>query len=123
MSLGRLKDHERLLIWRVRSKKTQAQAARKLRMTPAKYATMEMGRASVEGRPATVLTEVNSFSVPKIPENGKHLEAFERCLLYRRRTGKSQAVVAKGIKLSRYWVNRMERGLAPCDTLLWYWEQ
>lgn len=110
MSLGKLKDHERLLIWRLRNNKTQAQAARKFRMTPARYAAMELGRREME---VDVFTPINSAL----------LAPHERCLLYRRRTNMSQECVAKKLRCSRYWVNRMERGLIPCDALLWFWEQ
>lgn len=51
------------------------------------------------------------------------LAPHERCLLYRRRAGKTQAAIAEELKCCRYWVNQMERGEVPSDTLLWYWEQ
>ena len=47
----------------------------------------------------------------------------ERCLLMRRRAGFTQARVAAELKVCRWWVNKMERGMASCDELLWYWEQ
>lgn len=50
------------------------------------------------------------------------LKAHERCLLYRRRSGKYQFEVAADLGFCRFWVNKMERGDAPCDDLLWYWE-
>ncbi len=41
----------------------------------------------------------------------------------RRRAGFTQARVAAELKVCRWWVNKMERGMASCDELLWYWEQ
>lgn len=51
------------------------------------------------------------------------LEPHERCVLYRRRAGKTQDAIAMDMDMSRYWVNLMENGRAPSDDLLWYWEQ
>lgn len=53
----------------------------------------------------------------------KKLLAQERCFLYRRRAKKTQEEVAQDLGCSRFWLNQMERGVVPCDDLLWYWEQ
>lgn len=50
------------------------------------------------------------------------LRPHERCLLYRRRCGRYQFEVANDLGFCRLWINRMERGDAPCDDLIWYWE-
>lgn len=52
----------------------------------------------------------------------KELSGPERCMLYRLRSGTTQAHIASELGVSRLWVNKMERGLAPCDDLIWYWE-
>ena len=46
----------------------------------------------------------------------------EKCVIYRRRSKMTQDQVAKELGVSRGWVNSMERGRVPCDTLVWYWE-
>ena len=51
------------------------------------------------------------------------LGPHEWCRVMRWRAGKFQWQVAEDLKLTRSWVNRMEKGLENCDTLLWYWEQ
>ena len=48
--------------------------------------------------------------------------AYQRCVIYRRRSKMTQDQVAKELGVSRGWVNSMERGRAPCETLVWYWE-
>ena len=60
----------------------------------------------------------------KKKETGKliRLTPFETCLLYRRRTGFTQAQVAAEMGITRKAVNKMERGIIPCDELIWYWE-
>ena len=60
--------------------------------------------------------------MPKAP-SVTGLTAAERCLIMRRRSGKTQEQVAKELKCSRFWVRLMEKGRAPCDDLTWYWEQ
>jgi DNA-binding XRE family transcriptional regulator len=47
--------------------------------------------------------------------------AAEQCFIARRRAGRSQAEVARDLGRCRYWVNRMELGLAPCHELTDYW--
>lgn len=46
----------------------------------------------------------------------------EAAFLMRRRSKKSQSVIAKEIGVSRLWVNRMEMGLEDTDRLLDFWK-
>lgn len=39
----------------------------------------------------------------------------------RRRAGLTLLQVAKKLKLSKHWVNKMELGEIPCVTLMGYW--
>ena len=103
--LERITVGERLLIDRRRRGETQGEAAARHGVSPFIYGQME--RDKIDG--------------PRVKV--RRLEAHERCLLYRRRSDKTQAQVAKDLKCCRWWLNQMERGLVPCDTLVWYWEQ
>ena len=103
--IGTLTRGERVLIDRRRRGETQAQAAARYRVR----------------RHVLSLWERDEKTPPLIAIG--RIECHERCLLYRRRSGFTQERIARDLKLSRWWVNKMERGLAPCDTLIWYWEQ
>lgn len=99
---------ERLLIYRRRLGFTQAQAAEHHGLQGHIYARMENGDTRYLG------------FMPRVEI--KALQPHERCLLMRRRCGKTQEKVAAELKCSRYWLNMMELGNVPCDDLLWYWE-
>ena len=103
--LGKPTRGERLLITRRRRGEKQYQAAWRLSTTHSMYAKWE--RDIVPGPHVKI----------------GRLEPHERCLLYRRRAGFTQAQVAEGLDMCRYWVNLMETGQVSCDDLLWYWEQ
>lgn len=103
--LERLTAGEALLIDRRRRDESQLAAAGRLGVTHSMYGKFERD-------------VVVSACPPKI----KTLKVNERCLLYRRRVGKTQEAVAKGLKICRWWLNQQERGQVPCDELLWYWE-
>jgi len=105
----RIKQHERLRIWRERAGLNQLQAADRLGLTYREYLALEKGRA-----PATRLR----ISLPRAGS----LSRGEECLIMRLRAGKTQAQVAAEIGCCRRWVMLMERGEAPADTLVWYWE-
>lgn len=98
---------ERLLVDRRRKGRTQAQTARSLNVPVSRYVGWESGRLPFSG------------NAPKIGR----LEPNEKCLLYRRRCNKTQGEVANDMGFSKYWIRLMEQGNAPCDDLLWYWEQ
>ncbi len=103
--LEKLTIGERLLIDRRRRGETQREAALRNAIAPYTYGQWE--------RDEEIGPEVKVGS----------LETYERCLLYRRRSSVYQFQVANALKRSRFWINLMERGEAPCDELLWYWEQ
>lgn len=105
--LERLTSGERLLIDRRRRGEVQSTAADRFGVSPSMYGKWERNLVAGVG----ALVRVDS------------LEAHERCLLYRRRTGKHQWEVARHLGRCRLWINRMERGDAPCDELIDYWEQ
>jgi transcriptional regulator with XRE-family HTH domain len=106
--LGKLTDGERLLIWRKRMGVNQRWAAQEFAVSYKIYSLIERDELPILKRLQWVPTS---------------LEAHERCLLYRRRAGYTQKRVAEELEMSRYWINKMENGRAPCDDLLWYWEQ
>lgn len=96
---------ETLLIQRVREGENQHEAAARHGVGRARYSRWERG---LEPCPRARL--------------GK-LRAHERALLYRRRSGFTQARVAQELGRCRWWVNQMENGERPCDELIDYWEQ
>jgi DNA-binding XRE family transcriptional regulator len=106
--LVRLTDGERFLLDRRRRKETQIQAAKRHGVSRGIYSVVERD---------VFLPE--TLKPPKLDR----IEPHERCLLYRRRANCTQAQVAKDLEYCRWWVNQMERGVAPVDILLWYWEQ
>ena len=103
--LGKLTAGERLLVARRREGLSQTQAARKHGVTRRVYGGWER-----DDRPGAPSVRVG------------RLETHERCLLYRRRVGWTQERVARDLRCCRWWLNQMERGDAPVDELLWYWE-
>ena len=102
--LERLTNAETLLLQRRRLNEGQMAAAKRHGVTHSMYGKWERG-------------VVDS---PRVKISG--LKDHERCLLYRRRSGMRQEDVADDLRCCRYWLNMIERGEAPCDNLLWYWE-
>lgn len=109
--IGRLTAAETLVVNRRRVGSNQRKMAEFLGVSSACYIANELGLAKERG--------VQQLKRAKVGRLQKH----ERCFLYRRRAGKSQAQVAVDLERCRWWVNKMEHGSAPCDDLLWYWEQ
>ena len=107
--LGELSPGERLLLDRRRRGESQVQAAARRGISHTAYGLME--RDSEKGTRGVEVLEIGE------------LKAHERCLLYRRRAGYTQARVAKELQVCRWWLNQMERGAVSCDLLVWYWEQ
>lgn len=105
-TLGPLTAGERLLIRRKRENWSQAQAAAFYGVTFSTYARWERDE---RGDP------------PQL-NIGVLLKPHERCLLHRRRAGLEQAPVAQELGVSRFWLNKMERGKIPCELLLAYWK-
>jgi DNA-binding XRE family transcriptional regulator len=105
--LEQLTAPERLAILRRRDGMNQDAAARAHGVSRSTYSRWELG-----------LTDC-----PIISASILRLRPHERCFVYRRRAGYLQKDVAAQIGCSRYWVNLMETGEVPCDSLLWFWEQ
>jgi DNA-binding XRE family transcriptional regulator len=106
--LGTLSRGERLFIDRRRRGEGQTASAKRLKVTRRVYNGWELDKEQPEKAPVVAI--------------GK-LQAHERCVLYRRRSGKTQAACAKKMKLSRWWFNQMERGDVDCTELCGFWEQ
>ncbi len=102
--LGRLSCGERLIVERRRLKETQEEAAKRFKVSSYTYGRWERDDEEGPLRRSFSLTE------------------SERCLLYRRRLGWTQALVAYTMGRSRWWINLMERDLVPCNELIAYWE-
>lgn len=96
---------ERLIIWRNRKQLSQVDAASAQGVSVDQWRDWEAGR--------------RTHDVPqKYP---KEIAAYERALIARRRAGVRQKDVAALLGVSRLWVNRMERGLAPPERLVDHW--
>jgi DNA-binding XRE family transcriptional regulator len=113
----KLKNHERLMIARKRAGLTQLQAAARAGVSYRAYLALEQGPLTNE-RLEALERQALHF---KLSTDG--LTAGERCLIMRLRVRRTQADVAKDLGCCRRWVMLMEKGLAPADTLVWYWEQ
>ena len=106
--LERLTVGERALIQRRRRGENQRRAAERHGLSIFIY-----GRLERDNPPRWLMI---------VPIKIDKLTPAERCLLYRRRAGYTQARVAKELGVCRWWLNQMERGAVACDDLLWYWE-
>ncbi len=97
---------ERLLIWR-----------RRLRIS-------QMGGARVHGVSTTLYSrwERDIVKGPRVKLEGG-LMPHERALLYRRRLGWSQDLVAANLGVCKHTLRQMEMGRADPTALLCYWEQ
>lgn len=99
-----LTGSEKLVLWRRRNGLNQTQAARKLKTSLNQLALWETG----------------GEKVPKVGALGK-LTPGEQCFILRRRSGKQQKDIAAELGICRYWLMRMEQGLANADALVKYW--
>jgi DNA-binding XRE family transcriptional regulator len=105
--LERLTGPERLLVERRRRGETQAEAAERHGVSQTRYSRWERG-LEADG------------ALPTVRVGG--LRPHERCLLYRRRAGRSQWQVARDLQRCKMWVRQMERGEVDCSELIGYWE-
>ena len=105
--LGRLSCGERLIIDRRRRNETQEAAGKR----HGGWSAFTYGGWEQDNGAGPLIRPV------------ERLKMHERCLLYRRRAGTSQAEIARDLGRSRWQVNQMERGEIPCDELLSYWEK
>jgi DNA-binding XRE family transcriptional regulator len=111
--LGSLTAAERLLVDRRRRDETQAEAALRYKVSQSRYSRWERGLDDpIETLgPGPVLPRVSP------------LKPHEKCLLYRRRVGVTQAKVAEDLNRCKMWVRQMERGEVDSTELVQYWEQ
>lgn len=101
-----LTPSERFTVERRRRGLNQSQMARELGLALSRYSLVERG----------------VVDPPKAPPALGVLRPHERCFIYRRRAGVTQAEVAKELKYCRFTVHEMERGERDCTDLLCYWE-
>jgi DNA-binding XRE family transcriptional regulator len=109
MSLGELEKltpAERLLVDRRRRGETQGAAAARHGVSHSRYSRWERG------------LDEPTEAAPRITT----LKPHEKCLLYRRRVGITQATVAEDLNRCKMWVRQMERGEVDCTELVQYWE-
>ena len=102
-----LSPGEQLLIWRKRQKWNQATAAKHF-----KRSLFHLKLAEYD--------KIDNFKYPKLDLG--ELAPHERCLIYRKRSGKTQEEIAPFIGIGRYWLQLQERGVVSCHRLLGYWE-
>lgn len=115
MAVGRLSHGERLLVDRRRRGLSQGEAAARYLLEPWQYGLAERDDSELS---PDVWAWVQTIA-PRI--RSSELRPNERCLLLRRRARLTQEEVAEHMGRSRWWVNQMERGEAPCDELLEHW--
>lgn len=102
-----LTDPEKWVITRRRAGLNQRAMAERIGLSLTAYSLLERG--------------VYEGKRPKPPALGS-IKAHERCLIYRRRCGKTQQQVAADMEVCRYTVHQMETGVVDCTDLLCYWE-
>lgn len=102
---------EYLTILRRRNNLSQRTAARLIGIPRNEFASVE--------REEIILKNTSSLFLPSLGE----LEAHEKCLIFRKRSGWTILECANQIGISRYWYNMMELGKAPMDRLIEYWVQ
>lgn len=103
----RLTPGELLLIWRRRTGWNQLEAAQYYKVSIFHYKLAEYDKAK------------------DFPYNKKiqiTLRPYEKCLLYRKRSKKSQSEIASLLNIGRYWLRLQETGKIPCTKLLEFWE-
>ena len=105
MDIGRLTEAEKLFLWRRRLGLTQMEAAIKLGVSTDQIWTWEDGNMKI---PMPTINVVSPNDV-------------EICVLKRRRANMTQKEVAKQLKVSRLWVNKMESGDVSVDRLVSFW--
>lgn len=102
-----LSPGEILYLYRTRREKNQVEMAAYFSCGVDVYRAWEAG--------------VREHDVPILPsEPMPYLSEY--CAILRRRYGFTQRELGMRIGKTRVWVNRMERGLEDCTTLLKFWE-
>lgn len=98
---------EALLVKRLREGTTQKEMAAKLGQDYGVYRSRERG-------------ERGEHNESRRPQLGQ-VHVREVCMVLRKRSKKTQQEIANQIGVSRVWVHRMERGLAPVRVLADFW--
>lgn len=101
---------EQYLIWRRRNKWTQSSAAWELGVPLHAYKLIETDKMSA----------TTGFTSPWTKKQA--LAAHERCLIYRKRCGKTQKEIAAEMGVSRFWFHKMESGAIDSTELMCWWE-
>jgi hypothetical protein len=100
---------ELLLVQRRRAGETQADAARRHRVTYREYRALERDEQK---------------DLPRVRRPAiRRLRVYEWCLVRRRRAGLSLVDVSEALGVSSWWVCQMEAGTAPPDRLVQFWRQ
>lgn len=103
-----LSPGEKLLIWRRRMDWNQAEAAGHFNVSIFAY----------------VLAEYDKKEDFKYKKNIQiTLRDNEKCLIYRRRSKKTQSQVAKEAGICRNWLRMQEMGKVPCENLVRFWNK
>lgn len=104
----KLQQYERLVIERRRRDESQAEAAKRYRVTLYEYRSWERGEGKVPARAGASV---------------RRLEPFEECFIQRSRVpGLTAAHLAKAVGCSRWWLTQMERGQQPAESLVACWQ-
>lgn len=103
--IGNLTRGERLTIARRRAGKSQKECADDYFVTLYTYRRWEL---DLNDPPETAVGE---------------LKRFEKCLILRRRAGVPAKVVADRLRITQFWLSQIERGAAPDQRLVEYWEK
>ena len=110
-TIASLTDPEKLFLWRRRNGHTQAKAAKRCKVPMDQYVQAERGKDDDAQR----LVRVAKVKLGR-------LEDHERCVVHRRRAKLTIRELAERLGRSRWWINQMELGYAPCEELLAFWK-
>ena len=103
----KLTQGEKLLLWRRRKNWNQNKAARFFKISVFSYKLAEYSK-------------LKNFNYAALEID--LLLPHERCLIYRKRSGKKQKQIAQELNIGNYWMRLQETGKTPCNKLLEYWE-
>lgn len=103
---GELTRGELLFIIRRRRKLTWYKAAEKWKVAKRLYRGWE--KDTIPGAPRATVYNVTQI---------------EKCTIQRRRWKITQDQLAKEIKMSRAWINQMEKGVSEPARLIFYWKK
>lgn len=107
MDCGPLTIGERFLIHRMRLGKSQESFASGIGLSRNQFGKLER-----DAKDAPVIPP------PSIIRN---LRDYEKCLILRKRSGKSQDQCALEMKISRFWFNKMESNQVSNQALIDFW--